>query len=120
MLKQLNENELQDLHVIHQVLGQLSLAHRPVAWGGIPSNKNMRKISINSLEYLSQIHSETENIQDILSDNSLNDIISYKNQLKDAVIRADKHYATVELHPFVNDHMNIIRELLEIKLPLDL
>lgn len=114
MLKQLNEAELQDLHVIHQVLGQLSLAHRPVAWRGIPSDENSRKLSINSLEYLSQIHSETENIKDVLVENPLNDIISYKKQLKDAIIRADKHYTTVELHPDINKHLNIIRELLEI------
>ncbi|MFG0934609.1 hypothetical protein ACF91D_28555 [Staphylococcus sp. 231237_7MaSpsaltlick] len=114
MLKQLNENELKELHIIHQVIGQLSLAHRPVAWRGIPKDEYLAKLSINTLAYLSKIHSETENIMDVLIDPPYNDINSYKKELKVAIYRADEEYSTVELHPGIKVYFDNIRKLLEI------
>ncbi|MDW4404373.1 hypothetical protein QI045_12710 [Staphylococcus saprophyticus] len=115
MLNQLNENELKELHVIHQVIGKLSLAHRPVAWRfGIPKNIKDSDIALNTLDYLSLIHSESENIKDILSDTPMNDLNSYKEQLKEAITRADNKYNQDDLHPHTVQCLDTIRELLEI------
>lgn len=116
MLNQLNENELKELHVIHQVIGLLSLAHRPIAWRGVGISKNIKdsNIAINTLDYLSLIHSESENIKDILSDNPMNDLNTYKERLKEAIARADNKYNQDDLHPNTVQCLDDIRELLEI------
>lgn len=116
MFKQLKENELQELHVIHQVMHQLSLAHRPLVWRhkGLPKNNKENKLLINTLAYLSLIHSEIENIQDILIDDAMYDVYSYKEQIKDAIIRADSHYKTSDLYPNSIRNFENIRNLLEI------
>jgi hypothetical protein len=115
MLKQLSENELEELHVIHQVIGQLSLAHRPLAWGGRGVSENIQKdkMAVNTLHYLSLIHSETENIKDVLSDLPMNDLHSYKDQIKEAITRADKKYNYKDLHPETITCVDNIRDLLE-------
>ncbi|WP_239772180.1 MULTISPECIES: hypothetical protein [Mammaliicoccus] len=116
MFKQLKENELQELHVIHQVMHQLSLAHRPLVWRrkGLPKNNEERKLVINTLAYLSLIHSEIENINDVLLNNTMYDVYSYKKQVKEAISRADNHYKTSDLYPDSVRNFENIRNLLEI------
>lgn len=116
MFKQLKENELQELHVIHQVMHQLSLAHRPLVWRrkGLPKNNEETKLVINTLAYLSLIHSEIENIRDVLLYNTMYDVYIYKEQIKESIIRADNHYKISDLYPDSIRHIENIRGLLEI------
>lgn len=116
MLKQLEDKELKELQVIHQVMHQLSLAHRPLAWKsmGLQKKDKKNKVVINTLIYLSLIHSEIENISDVLLDNRMYDVYTYKEQIKEAIIRADNHYNNNDLHPQTMMCIENIRNLLEI------
>lgn len=108
MLNQLSDVEVKELENIHQVIYLLSLAHRPI-WKFKDRFLEDKRVIHTSI-YLSKIHSDTENINEVLYD-----VYKYKNEIKKAIVSADKLYNEQDLIPDTVKWMDNIRSLLEIK-----